>query len=83
MYWRNAKGAFFYPRWQFTATGALLPGIQDLLQLFASRDEWRIMRYFLSPRVQLGNQRPLDLIRSGETDRLLEHARVHAEENTW
>lgn len=83
VYWRNAKDDYFYPRWQFTPSGALLPGVQDVLQIFASRDEWRVMRYFLGLRKQLGDRRPLDLLRSGEVDKVIAHARAHAAENTW
>lgn len=83
VYWRDAKHDFHYPRWQFNQAGALLPGIQEILRCFKSQDEWRIMRYFLSPRLQLGNRSPLELIREGRIDRALTHAREHAEENTW
>ena len=83
VYWRDAQHDYFYPRWQFTETGALLPGIQEILQKFRSQDEWRVMRYFLSARKQLGDRRPLDLVRAGELDTVLNHAQAHAAENTW
>jgi len=83
IFWRDARHEFHYPRWQFTETGALLPGVQGVLQTFRSQDEWRVMRYFLGQRKQLGGRRPLDLLRSGEVDKVLAHARIHAEENTW
>jgi uncharacterized protein (DUF2384 family) len=83
IYWRDARNDFFYPRWQFTGTGALLPGIQEVLQIFQSQDEWRVMRYFLGPRKQLGSQRPLDLLRAGDVERILAHAKNHGAENTW
>jgi hypothetical protein len=83
IYWRDARHDFFYPRWQFTATGALLPGVQDVLQIFNSGDEWRVMSYFLGPRKQLNNRRPLDLLRAGEIAKVIAHARDHAAENTW
>jgi hypothetical protein len=83
VYWRDARHNFFYPRWQFTPTGALISGIQEILQIFNSDDEWRIMRYFLGPRKQLSNRRPLDLLRAGEADKVKAHARDHVAENTW
>lgn len=83
VYWRDARHEFRYPRWQFTPTGALLPGIQEVLQTFRSHDEWRIMSYFLGQRSQLNTHRPLDLLRSGDTGKVLDHARQHAPENTW
>jgi hypothetical protein len=83
LYWRDSRHDFFYPRWQFTEAGALLPSIQDILQLFNSEDEWRLMGYFLGPRRQLGNQRPLDLLRQARVKEAVAHAQLHATENTW
>ena len=83
IYWRDAQHDFHYPRWQFNAAGALLPGIQEILQQFKSQDEWRVMSYFLGQRDQLAGQRPLDLLRQGEIASVLAHTQVHAQENTW
>ena len=83
VYWRDAQHEFHYPQWQFTPTGALLPGVQEVLQCFRSNDEWRLMSYFLGQRRQLGDQRPLDLLRAGEKTKVLAHAKLHADENTW
>jgi hypothetical protein len=83
IYLRDAQHDFHYPKWQFTPSGALLPGIQELLAIFQSQDEWRIMRYFLGKRAQLADLRPLDLLRDGEKEKVLAHAKIHAEENTW
>ena len=83
IFWRDAKEVFHYPKWQFTPTGALLPGLQEVLQTFRSSDEWRIMRYFLMPRQQLDNQPPLALLQRGEEDKVIAHARIHGQENTW
>jgi hypothetical protein len=81
--WRDARHDFFYPRWQFTDSGALLPGVREVLQIFNSDDEWRVMRYFLGVRKQLGNRRPLDLLRAEETEKVIAHAGHHGAENTW
>lgn len=83
VFWRDARHAFFYPKWQFTETGALLPGIEEVLGAFKSSDEWRIMRYFLTPRYQLGGKRPLDLLRAGEVEKVVPHAHAHAAEGSW
>jgi len=83
VYWRDARHEFHYPVWQFTPTGALLPGIQEVLALFKSLDEWRVMRYFLGRRAQLSGQRPIDLLRQDAVEKVLEHAKIHAQENTW
>ena len=83
IYWRDARHEFHYPRWQFTPAGALLPGIQEVLECFKSQDEWRVVRYFLGPRAQLSGLRPLDLLRQDAVGKVLDHAKVHAKENTW
>jgi hypothetical protein len=83
IYWRDARHEFHYPKWQFTPTGALLPGIQQVLEQFKSQDEWRVMSYFLGKRAQLDGLRPLDLLRQGDVEKALGHAKIHAEENTW
>ncbi len=83
IYWRDARHQFHYPRWQFTPVGALLPGVQEVLQIFRSEDEWGVMSYFLGQRRQLGDRRPVDLLRAGEKDKVVAHAKLHADENTW
>lgn len=83
VFWRDAKENFHYPKWQFTPTGALLPGLQEVLQIFRSADEWRLMRYFLTSRQQLENLTPLTLLQKGEKDKVIAHARIHGQENTW
>lgn len=83
VFWRDAKHDFFYPQWQFTEAGAMRPGIEDILKVFNSTDEWRVMRYFLSPRRQLEGKKPLDLLRSGEVEKVISHAQNNAAEGSW
>lgn len=83
VYWRDARHAFFYPRWQFTESGALLRGVEEVLGAFKSSDEWRIMRYFLTPRNELNGKRPLDMLRAGEVEKVVPHAHAHAAEGSW
>jgi len=83
VWWRNARNKFHYPKWQFRDNGTLMPGVAEVLQIFGSQDEWRVMRYFLGHRHQLGDQTPLGLLLKGEVDKVLVHAKLHGEENTW
>ena len=39
VHWRGARRTVRYPKWQFATTGILLPGIEELLQIFHSHDE--------------------------------------------
>ena len=81
--WRDAENRFFYPKWQFNETGQLIPGVENILRLFRSHDEWRVMSYFLGSRKQLDVSSPLDLIRKGKLKRVIDHAKLHLAENTW
>lgn len=83
VWWRDAKSKFHYPKWQFRDNGTLLPGVAEVLQTFGSQDEWRVMRYFLGRRHQFEDQTPLDLLRAGEVEKVVAHAKLHGEENTW
>lgn len=83
IFWQDDHGAFFYPVWQFRPNGTLLPGVREVLKIFRSQDRWRIVRYFLTCRRQLGHRRPLALLRAGEMKAVIAHAQLHAAENTW
>ena len=69
-------------RWQFRGR-KVLPAIEEVLRIFDSRDRWRVMLYFFAPRLSLRKKRSLDLLRRGETQIVLDHAKSHAEDNTW
>jgi hypothetical protein len=83
VFWRDARHEFFYPQWQFTEAGAVHAGVEKILRIFNSGDEWRIMRYFLSPRRQLDGKNPLDLLRAGEVEKVVAHARNNLAEGSW
>jgi hypothetical protein len=69
-------------RWQFRGK-RVLPGIEEVLRILDSRDRWRVILYFFARRESLRKKRPLDLLRRGETQIVLDHAKSHAEDNTW
>jgi hypothetical protein len=69
-------------RWQFRRK-RVLPGIEEVLRILDSRDRWRVILYFFARRESLRKKRPLDLLRRGETQIVLDHAKSHAEDNTW
>jgi len=79
--WKQDRAVRF-PRWQFDGA-RLLEGIEEILKTFHSDDQWRVMRYFLSKRVSLGDRRPLDLLREGNVTKVVAHAKAYAADNTW
>lgn len=81
--WPDQQGQLHYPKWQFADTGALLPGVQEVLRTFKSQDTWRIMSYFLGARRQFQGLCALFLLRKNKVTEVLAHAKLHYEENTW
>ena len=79
--WKHGRSVRI-PAWQF-AGHKMLRGIEDVLQIFASDDQWRVMRYFLATRHSLIGRRPLDMLREGKTEEAVAHTKVYAAENTW
>jgi hypothetical protein len=79
--WKS-KSKVFFPSWQFK-DGTVLKGIEDVLQIFRSDGQWRVVSYFLCNRHSLMLRRPLDLLRCGKVAEVITHARAHEKENTW
>lgn len=75
--WREAKqGAVRMPVWQF-AEDDLLPGLSDTLAVLHQAswmDDWARVLFFLNRRTSLEGQRPLDLLRIGEKEKVLQVA---------
>lgn len=76
------QNAVHFPAWQFQGRKLLL-GIEDVLQMFRSHDQWRVMLYFLGTRRSLKNRRALDMLRCGEAAEVIKHASAYAQDNTW
>lgn len=68
------KRGHVFPAWQFTDRGTV-PGLEQVLQALADHDEWMQNVFFISPNTRLGGRRPLDLLREGEIQELLDAAR--------
>ncbi len=79
--WSEDKTVRF-PVWQF-AGSKMLQGIVEVLQIFDSDDQWRVMRYFLGKRHSFADRRPLDLLREGKVAEVIAHAKAFAADNTW
>jgi hypothetical protein len=78
--WREEQLTYRFPAWQFRGN-RVLAGIPKVLQAFRTwhqwlgqRDDWGVMLFFLASRISLGGKRPLDLLRAGQKDRVLEIA---------
>jgi hypothetical protein len=67
-----------YPTWQVTARG-LLPGLEETLAVLGDTDAWMQARFFLADNPRLDGRRPLDALRDGDVEPVLEAARAHGE----
>jgi uncharacterized protein (DUF2384 family) len=67
-----------FPAWQFE-DAKVLAGVEAVLRVFRSRHEWVVMAFFLGKCHALDNRRPLDLIRSDETARVIEYVKTYEE----
>lgn len=80
--WREAsQGAVRFPKWQFQNDN-LLPGLAEVLAVFAKEDwvdDWKIILFFLTPRLSLNRKRPLDILREGEARRVSQLAQASLE----
>jgi len=72
-------GGYVYPIWQFTE-GETLKGLEEILAALAEHDAWMKLVFFLNQNRALGGRRPLDVLRRGETDRVLRAARLYLQQ---
>jgi hypothetical protein len=80
--WREKQGAIRFPVWQFREDGTVLKGLPEVLQVFMQNpaaDDWAKVVFLLNSRESLYGKRPLDLLRKGETDRVIDMAQAEIE----
>lgn len=65
VYWIDAKGHCWYPKWQFDGNNQVLPEIRQILQLLHTHDTLHVLSTFLVPAVGDAGESPLHLIRKG------------------
>ncbi|MBV8644530.1 MAG: hypothetical protein JO225_11565 [Candidatus Eremiobacteraeota bacterium] len=68
--------ALRFPRWQFDGRteDGLVPGFRRVLALMDA-SAFRKATWFITPHPRLGERRPIDVLRKGELDRVLEEAK--------
>jgi hypothetical protein len=68
------KRGHLFPAWQFTDRGTV-QGLEDVLAALGDHDEWTQNVFFINPNTTLNGRRPLDLLRQGEVQEVLQAAR--------
>lgn len=74
----TGRHGYRYPVWQFDESG-VLPGLEDVLKVLASEDEWMQVAFFVSKNPRLEDRTPIDALKAGELDAVLDAAAVYGE----
>jgi hypothetical protein len=75
------RGAYRFPRWQFDPRGpdGLLPGLPDVLEALDPQPAFSKLVFLTRPNKTLDGREPRELLRRGDTDRVLAVAHAAAE----
>lgn len=74
----RGKGKYIYPLWQFSDLGKTHKGLETVLEQLAQIDPWTQVTFFLNPSLRLQNKTPLEVLRMGEIDFVVESAAAFA-----
>ncbi|WP_245466706.1 hypothetical protein [Mesorhizobium sp. M1A.F.Ca.IN.022.07.1.1] len=69
-----------YPTLQFNRDGTVVPGLKVVREALQSSNSWAVLNFLAHPDVRLGNRKPIDLLKSGQLNLVLEAARRHGEQ---
>jgi hypothetical protein len=72
------RHGYRYPVWQFTGS-KVLPGFEKVLAALALHDEWMQVAFFVSENPRLGKRTPIEMLKAGALDRVLDAAEVYGE----
>ncbi len=81
--WREERlHAARFPRWQFDERGQVLACLEDVLEILNADprlNAWGKILFFLQTKINLGDKRPLDLLREGKLEEVRLAAQTYAE----
>lgn len=69
-----------YPTVQFNRDGTVVAGLKAVRDALQTRNPWTVLNFLSRPDDRLDNRKPVDLLRSGKLDIVLEAARRHGEQ---
>lgn len=69
-----------YPTLQFNRDGTIVPGLKGVREALQTSNSWTVLNFLSHPDVRLGSRKPIELLKSGKLDRVLEAARRHGEQ---
>jgi hypothetical protein len=72
------RHGYRYPVWQLTKSG-VLPGFDKVLAALASHDEWMQTAFFVGANPRLGGRTPIEMLKTGELESVLDAAEAYGE----
>ncbi len=74
------KGQRMYPTLQFNPGGTIVDGLKAVQEALPTRNAWTVLSFLAEPESRLGGKAPIELLREGQVDRVLESARRYGEQ---
>jgi hypothetical protein len=69
-----------YPTLQFNRDGTVVPGLKAVREALQTSNSWTLLNFLAHPDVRLGDRKPIELLRLGQLELVLEAARRHGEQ---
>jgi hypothetical protein len=73
------RRGFGYPAWQFSERGTL-PGLEVALDALKPHDAWTKLVFFTSENAVTDGKKPLDVLRSGDIEKVVAAAQTYGEQ---
>lgn len=64
-----------YPTVQFAHDGAVVEGLKEVQDALPTRNAWSVLNFLVNPESRLGGRKPIDLLKAGEIESVVEAAR--------
>jgi hypothetical protein len=74
----TGRHGYRYPAWQFSESGTI-PGLEEVLAVLASHDEWMQLAFFVQSDPLLDGEAPLDSLKTGKLEQVLNSALMYGE----
>lgn len=69
-----------YPTLQFRGDGSVVPGLKAIREALQTTNAWTILNFLSNPDARLSNQKPIDILKTGKIDIVLEAAKRYGEQ---
>ncbi|MHC6152825.1 hypothetical protein ACVSQB_13595 [Bradyrhizobium elkanii] len=69
-----------FPTLQFNADGAVVEGLKSVQEALPTNNPWTVLNFLAQPDDRLGGRKPIDLLREGKVELVVEAARRMAQQ---